>query len=203
MENFEKYAQLTRAQNWAGICKLNGVPYDTFGTRKEIKVLPKFLEPGEVVFALSSGIMSQTGTSNSTDWGTNTWLVVLTSDRFLFLDAALLTSSVDSQSIRHDRVQAVSASQGWVLGKIMVDLGARVVTIDNCVKSSVAAVATLANRWQKELETRRTQSTPTASPASPAGEDIISKLERLAMLHKSGSLSSEEFAQAKAKLLAA
>jgi hypothetical protein len=201
VENYEKYAELTRAGDWAGICKINGVPYDTFGTRKEIKVLPKYLEPGEVVFAISSGLMSQSETSNTSDSGLNTWLVVLTSDRILFLDAALLTSSVDTQSIRHDRVQAVSASQGWVLGKIMVDLGARVVIIDNAVKASVAIFAQLANRWHKELETRKASQPVVQIPERHASEDLVSKLERLAALHASGTLSSPEFAAAKAKLL--
>lgn len=64
----------------------------------------------------------------------NTWLVVLTNERFFFLDAAMLTNSVDTQSIRLNRVQAVSASQGLVLGKVMIVLGSRLVTIYNCMK---------------------------------------------------------------------
>ncbi len=150
-ENYEKYAEMTKAQDWEGICKLNGISLDSFGTKKELKVLSNYLEEDEVVFALTSGIMSQTETSNSFDWGTNTWLVVLTNERFLFLDHAMLTKSVDTQSIRHDSVQAVSASQGWMFGKIQVDLGARVVVIDNCTKDSVAVIADLANKWLRVL----------------------------------------------------
>lgn len=104
MENYEKYVKYTKTQNWQAICELNNVQLDSFGTKKEIKVLAEYLEPDEVVFALTSGIMKQTDTSNAFDFGANTWLVVLTSDRFLFLDAAMLTGSVDTQSIRHDKV---------------------------------------------------------------------------------------------------
>ena len=58
--------------------ELNGIHFDSFGTNKEFAALPKYLESGEVVFALASGLMKQTGTSNFSDSGVNTWLVVLT-----------------------------------------------------------------------------------------------------------------------------
>jgi len=200
MENYEKYAECTKAQDWKALCKLNNVELDSFGTKKELKVLPEYLEPDEVVFALTSGVMEQSETSNAFDFGTNTWLVVLTSDRFLFLDAAMLTSSVDTQSIRHDRVQAVSASQGWVLGKIMVDLGSRVLTIDNCQKATVKVVADLANKWLKELDSKK--NTPAPAQQSTAEESPLDKLEKLAKLHAMGALSDEEFNTAKQTVLA-
>lgn len=144
--NFDWYLSYTQQKDWESICHLNGIRFDKFGTKKEINFLSDYLEEGEVVFALASGVMSQTETSNSFEFGVNTWLVVLTNERFLFMDAAMLTNSVDTQSIRLNRVQAVSASQGLVLGKIMIDLGSRVVTVDNCIKESVKVVADLANK---------------------------------------------------------
>jgi hypothetical protein len=199
MENYGKYEEYTKTHNWKELCKLNNVELDSFGTKKELKVLPDYLEPDEIVFALTSGIMVQTETSNSFDFGTNTWLVVLTNDRFLFLDAAMLTSSVDTQSIRHDRVQAVSASQGWVLGKIMVDLGSRVLTIDNCQKATVKVVADLANKWLKELSNKK--SAASSQVQSSPEESPLDKLEKLAKLHAMGVLSDEEFNAAKQKVL--
>lgn len=201
MDNYDRYSSFTRSEDWASICRLNGVELDSFGTKRELKVLPKYLEPDEVVFALTSGMMPQSALSNSTDSGLNTWLVALTSDRFLFLDHALLSGSVDTQSIRHDRVQAVSASQGWVLGKISVDLGSRIVTIDNCQKATVAVIADLANKWLKTLSQR--QSISAAAPVSvPTGApDPLERLEKLAKLHSAGSLTDAEFSAAKAKLI--
>ena len=152
MENYNRYKIATEKADWRRICEINGVNYDSFGVRKELAVLSDYLESGEVVFALAAGVMGQTVTSNSVDWGVNTWLAVLTSERFLFLDAAMLTSSVDTQSIRLKNVQAISASQGFVLGKIMIDLGSRIVVVDNCPKDAVKAMAELGNRWIKELE---------------------------------------------------
>jgi len=171
-ENYEKYEEYTRSKNWEEIFKLNGVTIDTFGTKKELNVLADYLEDGEVVFALASGIMSQTQTSNAFDWGTNTWLVALTNERFLFLDHAMLTKSVDTQSIRHDSVQAVSASQGLILGKIQVDLGSRVVVIDNCQKAHVKVVANLANKWLRLLQKQTTK-----SQTGSASSETLSKMQ--------------------------
>lgn len=199
LDDFDHYQKFTRASDWKAISKINGVPLDRWGTRKEIRRLPDFLEPSETVFALTSGAMKQSVTSNSSDSGWNTWLVALTSERFLFLDAALLTSSIDSQSIRHERVQAVSASQGWLLGKIMVDLGSRVVTVDNCQKAAVKVMADLANKWLQELSRRRdSRWTPTIKTES---ESPLDRLERLKQLHATGALTDEEFRIGKQKIL--
>jgi len=199
MENFDKYAECTKAQDWEGICELNEVNLDSFGTKKELKALPDYLEPDETVFALTSGFMTQTKTSDWSDFGTNTWLVVLTSDRFLFLDSAMLSSSVDTQSVRHERVQAVSASQGWLLGKIMVDLGSRVLTIDNCEKTSVKVIADLANKWLKELSDKKNTIPPHVQPSPEVSP--LDTLEKLAKLHSMGTLSDEEFSTAKETVL--
>jgi hypothetical protein len=169
--NYGKYAEFTRAKNWQGICEINGRSIDSFGTKKELNVLADHLEHDEIVFALASGIMSQTSTSNNTDWGTNTWLVALTNERFLFLDHAMFSKSVDTQSIRHDAVQAVSSSQGLILGKIQVDLGSRVVAIDNCQKADVKIIADLSNKWIKVLRTQ------TKSQAGNSSIEILSQMQ--------------------------
>ena len=176
--NYEKYAEYTRLRDWKRICELNGVGLDSFGTKKELKVLKDYLEDGEVVFALGSGVMSQTQTSNSFDWGTNTWLVALTNERFLFLDHAMLSSSVDTQSVRHDSVQAVSASQGMILGKIQVDLGARVVVIDNCQKAIVKIIANLANKWLRVLQKQNENQTGNLSKESLSSMQENTELAR-------------------------
>ena len=201
--DFEKYAELTRGNDWRGICLLNQIDFDSFGTKKELAVLHQHLEDGEVVFAITSGLMQQTATSNSLDFGTNTWLVVLTNERFLFLDSAMLSSSVDKQSIRFDKVQAVSSSQGLIFGKIIVDIGNRMVVIDNCFKATVAVISDLANKWLRELQRRSSMpvSNPTPAPQQPT-ERPIEALKGLAELFASGALTEDEFKAAKAKLLA-
>ena len=196
-DDFEKYTAATKAHDWKAIGALNGGVVDSFGTKKELAVLPNHLEPSETVLALASGVVSHSGSSNSTDWGANTWLVVLTDERFLFLDHALLTKSVDTQSVRLDKVQAVSASQGFLLGKIIVDLSARVITIDNCQKKDVSAMVGIANKLLKALESKPS---PSAQAAAPI--DFADQLTKLASLRDSGVLTDEEFGEAKRKILA-
>jgi len=123
MMNTEKCKELTQQRNWSEIFELNGLEIDSFGTKKELKVLGDYLQKDEVVFALVSGVMSQSETSNDFDFGANTWVAALTSERVLCLDHAMLSSSVDTQSIRLNRIQAVSASQGWMFGKVTIDIG--------------------------------------------------------------------------------
>lgn len=208
MDNFEKYAELTRNRDWKGIQEWNGTILPaSFGIKKELSAIPEYLHEGEVVFALASGVMSQTSTSNMADFGVNTWLVLLTNERFLFLDAALLSNSVDTQSIRHPMVQAVSASQGWILGKISIDLGSRLVVVDNCQKKDVKVMAELADKWLRELEQRDPKSAISmkrnlslaSNPNSQ--ESPLDKLAKLQELYAAGALSDEEFSSIKENIL--
>lgn len=193
IESFSRYADLSRTQDWKAICALNGVPFDSFGTKKELRVLPDYLERGETVLALCSGMVTGGFQASGPNTGVNTWVVALTDQRFLFLDCALLSRSVDTRTIRHDKVQSVSASQGWVLGRIVIDLGARVVVVDNCVRQSVAAMADLANRVLRAG----------AAPARPAPDAMLDQLGRLASLRCTGARNESGFPLAKARLLAA
>lgn len=185
---------LTSQGDWTGIFELNGLKIDSFGTKKELKVLNEYLQDDEVVFALVSGVMSQTETSNDFDFGSNTWVAALTSERILCLDHAMLSSSVDTQSIRLNRVQAVSASQRWILGKITIDVGARMIVIDNCVKSDVRTFADLANQLIREKE-------DTSTSRLPADNSVAEEIAKLSTLHQNGILTADEFSEAKARLI--
>ena len=193
-EDYEEYRRLTEAEDWAGIFEFNNSTIDNFSTTKELSVLKSYLAEDEVVFALASGILSQTEISNAVDFGLNTWLVALTDKRVLFLDHAMLSTSVDTQSIRHDKIQAVSASQGWMFGKLTIDIGNRSIVVDNCNKIDVKIFAKLANNW---LESREEKD----SSAKPSQSDPIAELGRLAELKSAGVLDDDEFAAAKAKVL--
>ena len=203
MTNYTQYQRCTAEKNWSGIFKINHPTFSTgfWGTRKELKVLPNYLDPKEVVFAFCSGLMPQTITSNSSDSGMNTWLVVLTSTRFLFLDHAFWTRSVDTQSIRHEHVQSVSSSMGWILGKIIIDLGARLVTIDNVGKDDVKIMATLANRWYDTLEHAKLNQEVVPSQSTQEHKSISDELIKLANLHSAGILSDDEFSAAKQRII--
>jgi hypothetical protein len=120
MLNEAEYREATQKRDWKKIFDINKVVMDSFGTKKEFLALGGLIEDDETVYAFASGIVSQSDRSNGSDFGANTWLVALTSERILFVDCALLSDSIDTQTVRLNRVQAVSASQGWLLGKIML-----------------------------------------------------------------------------------
>ncbi|MFT9180350.1 MAG: SHOCT domain-containing protein [Zymomonas mobilis] len=196
IDNIEQYAELTLKNDWAGICKLNDVPFDVFGTKKEFKALPRYIEAGETVLAVTSGLMSHTETSNKSDFGSNTWLLALTTERFLALDAAFMTSSIDSQNITLDQVQAVSVSQGWVFGKVIIDIGNRSIVIDNCNKRTVPIFGEIANKLLRSRKKQQKKNIPSSEHIPP-----IAELERLAVLKEKGILSEQEFNETKAKIL--
>jgi hypothetical protein len=195
-EDFADYKKLTDERDWAGIFSFNGANITTFGVKKELNVLHTYLAENEVVFAMATGVLRQTGTSNASDFGNNTWIAVLTDKRVLFLDHALMTSSVDTQSIRHEKIQAVSASQGWALGKIIIDIGSRCIIIDNCQKKDVQVFAELANDWLEYKEQQQKNKSEKTDNQNFAGE-----IQKLADLKSAGFLTEEEFTIAKAKIL--
>jgi len=197
IEGFTKFKELTEARDWEGIANLNKLDFsDNLGVSKEFSVLHEYLREGEVVFNFVSGIMSQTETSNSFDFGLNTWLFVLTDKRMLALDHAMLTASVDTQSIRHEKIQSVSASQGLMFGKITVDIGNRSIVVDNCIKSHVKKFSEIANDWLEHREDNKNSQITETSQV-----DIISEIERLAVIHEKGLIDGAEFSEAKKSLL--
>lgn len=199
--DFYQYRKLTAEGDWNAIFEFNNLTSEVVGVGKELRVLRKYLQDDEVVFALTAGVISQTTTSNVTDFGLNTWLGVLTDRRILLLDHAMLSDSVDTQSIRHDRIQAVSSSQGWMFGKISIDIGNRSIVIDNCDKNHVKTFSRIANDWLEHLAGRvETDSIKPRKDAMP-DRDPINEIKRLSELKDSGILSEEEFARAKASLL--
>jgi len=111
----------------------------------------------------------------------------------------MLTNSVDTQSIRLEHIQAVSASQGFIFGKIMVDLGSRILVIDNCQKEAVKVMANLANKWLKELSEKKSIRTHSSSTLSQT--PLLDMFEKLDKLFSLGALSEEEFNKSKEKLL--
>ena len=79
------------------------------------------------------------------------------------------------------------------------------------VAGTASAVAGRVNRRQQEkwagsdAQSQQQYEAPPPEPApaaAPAADDVAAQLQQLAELHTSGVLSDEEFASAKAKLLA-
>jgi hypothetical protein len=87
------------------------------------------------------------------------------------------------------------------------------VAVRDLIARQANAARIAAHKYQHDLEIERRKASasqvtmgpatavPTPIPVS-SGDDIMTKLERLAALHASGALTADEFSAAKAKLLA-
>ena len=113
---------------------------DGFGTKRELKHLPQMLMDGEQVLAFSSGMMDG-----------NTWLIVLTDHRVLFLDKGMLYGLKET-SIPLDRINGVSGETGMLFGKIVINDGFAGRQIKQVPKGSVRLFI---NRLQQEIEAQR------------------------------------------------
>jgi hypothetical protein len=209
LDNFESYKSLTESKQWKQICDLSGFDLSktSTGSMKELRMLSDQLQGGEVVLSMVSGIVSNKGDGNASDFGMSTWLCVLTDRRFLFLDAAMLSRSIDVHSILHKNVQGVRVAQGFLLGKLNIDTGSRTTLIDNCDKKIVKIFSDRANEWLQVIES----GSQFKSSASDEGvtvklqegpeEGPLEKLKKLGELRDLGYLSEQEFLEAKSKIL--
>ena len=190
-----KLKELTAQQDWKGIAQEHGLDLATteFATRKEINHIPELLHVNEYVIFFTSGFMSSDG-EITTNWGTSTWLSVLTNKRVLFLDSAFLTESLNQHSIPLKHVQAVSAHQGFFFGKVVIETGGKRTIIDNAWKSTVKKFAELANLLIQDIVD--------AEDASAVSvESNLDKLKKLGELKEAGVITEKEFTEQKAKLL--
>lgn len=180
--------------------QINTLPHKyIFYTRKEIRYLPKIMNEDERILALTSGFMNN-----------RTWLAVCTNRRVLFLDRGMFFGLRQLQ-MNLDRIQAIDSSFGLAFGTIRVWDGAASMSIGLVLKSTVAPfVKTVQDAMDKykrlmvhELAATATGAHQAAATAGSLPQNqMINELERLAKLKVDGHLTEQEYAAAKAKLLA-
>jgi hypothetical protein len=91
------------------------------------------------------------------------------------------------QKAAAQQAQADAAAQ-----QAQADAAAQQAQIDAAAQQAVA----------QHVAAQATTATPDAAPAAAAGGDVIAQLQKLGELHQAGILNDEEFAAAKAKVLA-
>lgn len=168
-----------------------------FYTRKEIRYLPQILTEHEKIYALTSGFMNN-----------RSWLGVCTNHRLIFLDRGMFFGLRQVQ-MNLDRLQTIDSEVGFCFGSIRVWDGASSMSISMVLKSSVAPfVRTVQQAMDYYKRTMVSDLAKAASNASAIDPEVaakgafISELERLAKMKTDGILTEEEFATAKARLLA-
>ena len=161
---------------------------DTFGTKKEIKYLPEILAEDEAVLALTSGLMDG-----------NTWLIVCTGKRVIFLDKGMIYG-LKQRETPLERITSIEQKTGMMLGSVGIWDGAARMEITCVMKKTVRPFVEAVNRARDALKAAETGAQHSAAPSST---DAVSQLERLADLRDRGVLSDDEFQTQKAKILGA
>lgn len=162
--------------------ELKKIPgYDSFGTKKEIKHLKKFLYTDESVFAIASGIMDGT-----------TWLIACTNKRILFIDCGLIYG-VKHSEITINKINAVSFKNGLVLGEIHIEDGASTRVIKNVQKTSTKPFV---DAVHKAIEMQNNSPIP-----QQANVSIADELLKFKQLLDMGAITNQEFEDQKQKLL--
>jgi len=153
-------------------------------TKKEMNHLPEILADGEQVLTFASGLMDG-----------STWLITLTNKRIIFLDKGMFYG-LKQVTIGLDKINAISGKTGLFLGEITIQDSESPKTISNLQKR---VVVPFTNKVRDAMEQYKMAK---SSPAQHSeDDDMISKLERLAVLKEKGILSQEEFDQQKSKIL--
>ncbi len=161
---------------------------DTFGTKKEIKYLPDILADDEAVLALTSGFMDG-----------NTWLVVCTGKRVIFLDKGMLYG-LKQRETPLERINSIEQKTGMFFGSIGIWDGAALMEITNVMKKTVRPFVEAVNGAREAMKKAEGAA---QHPAAPSSGDVASQLERLADLRDRGILSDDEFQSQKDKILGA
>lgn len=148
--------------------------------------MPEILNEGEQVIVFTSALMDG-----------NTWLIVLTDLRIIFLDKGMIYG-LKQVSISLAKVNGISGSTGLLFGKIEINDGAVIRKIENVWKKTVRNFTNLA---QNAIEAYNDKSKGIVQQVASQQDDIIAKLEKLAFLKEKGILSEEEFQEQKMRIL--
>ena len=155
------------------------------GLSKEVKSLPEVLREGETVKGLTSGFMDG-----------NTWLIVCTERRIIFLDKGMLYG-LKQKDTPLEKINSIEHKIGMIFGKITIRDAATEITIDNLQKAAVAPFLETVNSAIEALK----NSTNAPPPAGNEPVDVASQLGKLTDLRDKGVLTEEEFQGQKKKLL--
>jgi hypothetical protein len=151
----------------------------TFGSGRELKKLPGYLEDGETVAAITSGT-----------YASGIGLLALTDRRLLFIRDGVFSNAL--QDFRFDRISSVQWVSGLMLGTIQITVSGSRADITNVYKEDGRVMADLL---------RNLASQPPAA-ATAASSSVADELTKFAALHAQGVLTDEEFSAKKAALLA-
>lgn len=156
---------------------------DTFGTKKEISILPEILHDEETLLYATSGFFNG-----------NTILIIITDQRLLFLDSGMIYGT-NTTEIPLDKINSVSYSKGLLLSTLVVYNGATAVKVDNIANNTIEKLASEIKKSYSKYQSRNIPS-DNDNLISPADE-----LKKFKELLDMGAISETEFDSKKKGLL--
>lgn len=190
---------------------------DRFFTTKELDVLPKILAMQEQILSFSSGLMDG-----------NTWLIVLTDRRVLFVDKGMIFG-LKQTSMPLESIVTIDGETGLIFGTIRISTAAGPREIRNVWKRTVNPFinkvdeAMRARREEKQLLSPGSSNqtpqpapqphSPQAAPwpsTPPSATDIApqaskaatdAEIGRLDRLLRSGAIDAAEYERQKSRLI--
>ena len=93
MLKLEEYRIRTSNADWQGICSLNGVEYDSFWTKNEFTLLKGAVKKDEIILGFTAGTIQLSADGKITSLGKDSWLVILSSERIILINASNPKSS--------------------------------------------------------------------------------------------------------------
>lgn len=163
---------------------------DVFGTKKEVKHLQSILLEGEVVNAVSSGLMND-----------RTWLMASTNKRVLLVNKNMLVG-MQQMEVPLNHINAITYTTGIVFSTIIITHGASSMKIEQVAKGSEKYFVEATNKAIREYGVNvnivNPQPTQQSTSAPFSAADEIRKFKELLDM---GAITQEEFDAKKKQLL--
>jgi hypothetical protein len=156
---------------------------DTWGTKKEVRELPKILSDNEHIKAICSGLLNG-----------NTWLIVCTNKRVIFLDKGMIYG-LKQMETPIEKINSIGHNEGLLMGEISIWDGASKMEIKNIAKATVLPFAKAVN---EEIAAYKESLKPQNISVQSSTADELIKLKGLL---DAGILTKEEFNAEKSKIL--
>lgn len=153
---------------------------DFWGTKKEVKELPNIIQDNEEITYATSGMVDG-----------NTWLIVSTNKRIIFLDKGMFFG-LKQIEIPLNKVNSIGHKKGLVLGEIEVWDGASRTKITHVSKESLVPFVEAVNKSKENLEKQQNIGNQIS---------VADELMKFKQLLDQGIITQEEFEIKKKELL--
>ena len=168
---------------------IDSISKGSFGSKREIKELPKVLWEDELPEQIVTGYYND-----------KSGLLVATDRRIIFLDKGLL-GQLKVEDFWYDNISSMESTRGIVFGSITVYSSGNKAVIDKVPKNEVDDFVTA---QRNKLATRNRRNASPVSPATPSSSPPQSPLDNLAKLnelYQQGVLTDEEYTKSKERIL--